>query len=138
MHGFDIGSTIFFKKRSVFGVTLHVANREHKQNFFLFVQNYQTHNQFVKKNLEAQQVWAFKNIKNEPEWVKKEIYYILKVKSQQRKKREFCRYKFTFCTRRYGIGLLVCIKYGLFLELTLKRSIRLDSKWKKLSVKTHD
>jgi hypothetical protein len=35
MHGFDIGSTIFFfKKRSVFGVTLHAANTKHKQNFF--------------------------------------------------------------------------------------------------------
>jgi hypothetical protein len=42
--------------------------------------------------------------------------------SQQRKKREFCRYKFTFCTHRYCIGILVCIKYGLFLELSLKRN----------------
>jgi hypothetical protein len=37
--GFDIGSRIFFKKRSVFGVTFHAANTEHKQKFFLFVRN---------------------------------------------------------------------------------------------------
>jgi hypothetical protein len=39
IRGFDIGSRIFFKKRSVFGVTLHAANTEHKQKFFLFVRN---------------------------------------------------------------------------------------------------
>jgi hypothetical protein len=40
IHGFDIGSTIFFKKkRSVFGVTLHAANTEHKKIFSLFVRN---------------------------------------------------------------------------------------------------
>jgi hypothetical protein len=40
IHGFDIGSTIFFsKKRSVFGVTLHAANTKHKKNIFLFIRN---------------------------------------------------------------------------------------------------
>jgi hypothetical protein len=39
MHGFDLGSTIYFFLKSVFGVTLHAANTEHKQKFFLFVRN---------------------------------------------------------------------------------------------------
>ncbi len=39
IRGFDIGSTIFFLKRSVFGVSLHAANTEHKKKFFLFVRN---------------------------------------------------------------------------------------------------
>ena len=39
IRGFDIGSTIFFKKRSAFGVSLHAANTEHKKIFFLFVRN---------------------------------------------------------------------------------------------------
>jgi hypothetical protein len=34
IRGFDIGSTIFFKKRSMFGVSLHAANTEHKKIFF--------------------------------------------------------------------------------------------------------
>jgi hypothetical protein len=42
IHGFDIGSRVFFKKRSVFGVTLHAANTEHRQKFFLFVRNQPT------------------------------------------------------------------------------------------------
>ncbi len=29
----------FLKKRSVFGVTLHAANTEHKKKFVLFVRN---------------------------------------------------------------------------------------------------
>jgi hypothetical protein len=37
--GFDIGSRFFFKKRSVFGITLHAANTEHKEKFCLFVRN---------------------------------------------------------------------------------------------------
>ena len=39
IRSFDIGSRIFFKKRSVFGVTLHAANTEHKKKFVLFVWN---------------------------------------------------------------------------------------------------
>ena len=39
IRGFDIGSRIFFLKRSVFGVTLHAANTEHRQKFFIFVRN---------------------------------------------------------------------------------------------------
>ncbi len=39
IRGFDIGSRFFFKKRSVFGVTLHAANTEHKEKFGLFVRN---------------------------------------------------------------------------------------------------
>ena len=39
IHGFDIGSRIFFLKKSVFGVTLHAANTEHKKIFFLFLRN---------------------------------------------------------------------------------------------------
>ena len=60
----------FYKKRSVFGVTLHAANTEHKKKIFLFGRNYRTGeqhrtpNQFLKEILEAQQVWASKNIKN--------------------------------------------------------------------------
>ena len=71
IRGFDIGSRFFFKKRPVFGVTLHAANTEHKKKIFLFVRNYRTGckhltpNQFLKKYLEAQQVWASKNIKKE-------------------------------------------------------------------------
>ena len=38
IRGFHIGSTIFlYKKRSVFGVSLHAANTEHKKKiFYLF------------------------------------------------------------------------------------------------------
>ena len=39
--------------------------------------------QFLKKYLEAQQIWASKNIKNEPENVIKSIYYIGKVKTAE-------------------------------------------------------
>jgi hypothetical protein len=38
---------------------------------------------FLKKYLEAQQVWASENIKNEPENVIKSIYYIGKVKTAE-------------------------------------------------------
>ena len=38
---------------------------------------------FKKKYLEAQQVWASKNIKSEPESVIKSIYYIGKVKTAE-------------------------------------------------------
>jgi hypothetical protein len=64
----------------VFGVFLHAANTEHNQMFFLFVRNWRTGckhpttHQFFKKYLEAQQVWASKNIKKEPENVKKAIH----------------------------------------------------------------
>ncbi len=37
----------------------------------------------MKKYLEAQQVWASKNIKNEPENVKKSIYHLGKVKTAE-------------------------------------------------------
>jgi hypothetical protein len=39
IRGFDIGSNIFFLKRSVFGVTLHAANTEHRKKIFLFIRN---------------------------------------------------------------------------------------------------
>jgi hypothetical protein len=39
IRGFNIGSTIKKKKRSVFGVSLHAANTEHKKKNFLFVRN---------------------------------------------------------------------------------------------------
>ncbi len=77
MHGFDNGSTIFFKKGRcsvlpsirltpnirknfayLFGISPLKAYTEHLTCFFL-------------KYLEAQQVWASKNITNKPENVKK-------------------------------------------------------------------
>jgi hypothetical protein len=33
IRSFDFGSRIFFKERSVFGVTLHAANTKHKEKF---------------------------------------------------------------------------------------------------------
>jgi hypothetical protein len=42
IRGFDIGSSIFYISKSVFGVTLHTDNTEHKEIFVLFVWNLPT------------------------------------------------------------------------------------------------
>jgi hypothetical protein len=58
----------FLKKRSVFGVTLHASNTEHKKKIsYLFGGLHRTPNLFKKKYLKAQQVWASKNF-NKQAW----------------------------------------------------------------------
>ena len=72
----------FFFKRSVFGVTLHAANTEHKEKICLICSEFSAQEDntehltsFKKKYSEAQQVWASKNIKNEPENVIKSVFF---------------------------------------------------------------
>ncbi len=72
----------------MFGVTLHAANTEHKRFSYLYgisplEDNTEHLSSFKKKYWEAQQIWASKNIKNEPENVIKSIYYIGKVKTAE-------------------------------------------------------